>query len=87
MTASTALLRLGQVIQLAGEDRKWDNRPLRMQVTRIREDLVSHHNGDRDRWLEGFELDEHGHPVRRLQELVDLDMLTRNPEQWCPVDQ
>jgi hypothetical protein len=77
MRALTVPVQPGQVIQLAGEDRRWDNRPLRMQVTRVRDDLVSHHNGDRDRWLEGFELDEHGQPVRRLQELVDLDLLPR----------
>ncbi len=83
----TVPVRPGQVIQLAGKDRRWDDRPLRMQVSRVREDLVSHHNGDRERWLEGFELDDHGHPVRRLQELVDLDVLARAPGQGCPVDE
>jgi hypothetical protein len=58
-----------------------------MQVTRVRDDLVSHHNGDRCRWLEGFELDDRGQPVRRLQELVDLDVLARALGQGCPVGQ
>ncbi|GIH21288.1 hypothetical protein [Rugosimonospora africana] len=71
-------VREGTIIDLPAGDRVWyKDAPLRMQVTRVRDDLICPHDTEYGLvWVEGFELAD-GHPVQRWQELVDIDVLSR----------
>ncbi len=71
-------VREGAIIDLPAGDRVWyKDAPLRMQVTRLRDDLICPHDTEYGlAWVEGFTLAD-GHPVQRWQELVDIDVLSR----------
>jgi hypothetical protein len=68
----------GDILELSPDDYKWYDAPLRLRVTRARDDLRHQHDDDWV-WIEGDELDSTGTPIRWTQVLVRLAALTGLP--------
>jgi hypothetical protein len=70
---------VGQILRLRPGDWKYDNRPLRLYVQRVRTEISMCYDGDWV-WVEGYELDDSGATVTRIQALVRVAALDAPPQ-------
>jgi hypothetical protein len=66
--------RIGAVSGLAVGQWRYQERPLRLRVTRVRADISRWYGGDRV-WVYGTELDDAGRPVDTMGALVRCDAI------------
>jgi len=70
---------VGQVLALDGSEVRYRRAPLRLQVSRVREDISGWYGGEWV-WLEGRELDATGHPISWQQVLVAVVAVERHAD-------
>lgn len=70
---------VGQVLTLEGAEVRYRHAPLRLQVSRVREDISGWYGGEWV-WLEGRELDATGYPISWQQVLVAVVAVERHED-------